>query len=127
MRLIPVTEAERREEFLGKILRPPPDGPHHALSQQQPSARPRAAEIVGRMVGVVLEHPPSFENRVEMLQRVSALLTEKRSLRRGCEEGLGNPDYASRRSRTRDTVKLTVCVCVSVPAVTAQRLQCDEN
>ncbi len=32
--------------------------------------------------------------------------------------------YASRRSHTRDTVKLTVCVCVypSVPAVTAQRL-----
>ena len=30
-------------------------------------------------------------------------------------------------SRTRDAVKLTVCVCVSVPAVTAQRLQCDEN
>ncbi len=42
--------------------------------------RPRAAEIVGRMVGVVLEHPPSFENRVEMLQRVSALLTENREL-----------------------------------------------
>ncbi len=45
------------------------------------------------------------------------------------------PNYASRRSRRRDTVKLTVCVCVcvclsvcvSVPAVTAQRLQCDEN
>ncbi len=37
-------------------------------------------------------------------------------------------DYASRRSRTRDTVKLQwLCVCVSVPAVTAQRLQCDEN
>ncbi len=43
--------------------------------------------------------------------------------------------YASRRSRTRDTVKLTVClcvcvcvcVCVSVPTVTAQRLQCDEK
>ncbi len=35
--------------------------------------------------------------------------------------------YASRRSRTRNTVKLTVCVCVSVPAITAQRLQCDEN
>ncbi len=29
---------------------------------------------------MVLEHPPSFENRVEMLQRVSALLTEKREL-----------------------------------------------
>ncbi len=33
--------------------------------------------------------------------------------------------YALRRSRTKDTVKLTVCV--SVPAVTAQRLQCDKN
>ncbi len=32
-------------------------------------------------------------------------------------------NYASRRSRTRDTVKLTVCVCVSVPAVTAQWLR----
>ena len=45
-----------------------------------PQRRPRAVEIVGRMVGVVLEHPPSFENRVEMLRRVSALLTEKREL-----------------------------------------------
>ncbi len=37
--------------------------------------------------------------------------------------------YTSRRSRTRDTVKLSVClsVCVSVPTVTAQRLHCDEN
>ncbi len=32
---------------------------------------------------------------------------------------------SSRRSRTRDTVKEKVCVCV--PAVTAQRLQCEEN
>ncbi len=33
-------------------------------------------------------------------------------------------NYASRRSRTRDTVKLTVCVsvCMCIPAVTAQRL-----
>ncbi len=54
-----------------------------------------------------------------------------------CGEGKGSLQlaiagptlYASRRSRMRDTVKLTVCVCVcvSVPAVTAQRLQCDEN
>ncbi len=51
--------------------------------------------------------------------------------------GLYNYNFASRRSRTRDTYgKVTVCVCVcvcacasvcmSVPAVTAQRLQCDE-
>ena len=80
-RLIPVTEAERREEFFRKI---PPDHPLMDLIMRclsnNPQRRPRAAEIVGRMVGVVLEHPPSFENRVEMLQRVSALLTEKREL-----------------------------------------------
>ena len=80
-RLIPVTEAERREEFLRKIS---PDHPLMDLIMRclsnNPQRRPRAAEIVGRMVGVVLEHPPSFENRVEMLQRVSALLTEKREL-----------------------------------------------
>ena len=80
-RLIPVTEAERREEFLRKI---PPDHPLMDLIMRclsnNPQRRPRAAEIVGRMVGVVLEHPPSFENRMEMLQRVSALLTEKREL-----------------------------------------------
>ena len=29
--------------------------------------------------------------------------------------------------RTRNTVKLTVCLCVFVRAVTAQRLQCDEK
>ncbi len=42
-----------------------------------PKQRPTAAEIVSQMGGVVLEHPPSFENRVEML---SSLLTEKREL-----------------------------------------------
>ena len=80
-RLIPMTEAERREEFLRRI------SPNYPLMDliirclsNNPQQRPRAAEIVGRMVHVVLEHPPSFENRVEMLQRVSALLTEKREL-----------------------------------------------
>ncbi len=47
-------------------------------------------------------------------------------------------NYASRRSRTRDTVtvKLTVCVCVCLSvsvyvcvysSCNSQRLQCDEN
>ncbi len=39
--------------------------------------------------------------------------------------------YASRHSRTRNALKVsrTLCVCVrpSVPAVTAQRLQCAET
>ncbi len=76
--LILVTEAERREEFLRRIT---PENPLMDLIMRclsnNPKQRPTAAEIVSQMGGVVLEHPPSFENRVEML---SSLLTEKREL-----------------------------------------------
>ncbi len=79
--LIPVTEAERREEFLQKIT---PDHPLMDLIirclSNNPHRRPAAEEIVGRVRGVVLDHPPSIENRAEMLHRVSTLLTEKRAL-----------------------------------------------
>ncbi len=80
-RLIPVTEAERREEFLRSMT------PHHPLMNlvmqclnNNPQRRPLAAEIVDYVKGVALEHPSSIENKAEMLQRLSALLTETRQL-----------------------------------------------
>ncbi len=80
-RVIGVTEAERREDFLRSMT---PDHPLMDLVMRclnnNPQRRPGACDIVDRMVGVALEHPPSIENRVEMLQRVSALLTEKGQL-----------------------------------------------
>ncbi len=80
-RLIPVTEAERRKEFLRSMTSDHPlmDLVMCCLSNN-PQQRPLAAEIVGRMRSVVLEHPPSIENRVEMLQRVTSLLTKKMQL-----------------------------------------------
>ena len=79
--LISVTEAERREVFLRRI---PPDHPLMDLIMRclsnNPQLRPSSAEIIGRVRGVVLDQPPTIENRVEMLHRVSTLLTEKRAL-----------------------------------------------
>ena len=85
--LIPVTEAERREEFIRKI------GQDHPLTDlimrclnNNPQRRARAVEIVQRMGDLILQFPPSFENRVEMLRRISADIMEKRELQHEVEK-----------------------------------------
>ena len=85
--LIPVTEAERREEFIRKI------GQDHPLTDlimrclnNNPQRRARAVEIVQRMGDLILQFPPSFENRVEMLRRISADIMEKRVLQHEVEK-----------------------------------------
>ena len=79
--LIPVSEAERREEFIRKIGRDHPliDLIMRCLNNN-PQRRARAVEIAQRMADLILQFPPSFENRVEMLRRISADITEKREL-----------------------------------------------
>ena len=85
--LIPVTEAERREKFIRKI------GQNHPLTDlimrclnNNPQRRARAVEIVQRMGDLILQFPPSFENRVEMLRRISADIMEKRELQQEIEK-----------------------------------------
>ena len=79
--LIPVSEAERREEFLRKI------GQDHPLMdlimsclKNNPQLRVPATEITGRMNDLVLRFPPSFQNRIDMLQRISADEAERGQL-----------------------------------------------
>ena len=79
--LIPVSEAERREEFLRKI------GQDHPLMdlimsclKNNPQLRVPATEIVGRMNDLVRRFPPSFQNRIDMLQRISADEAERGQL-----------------------------------------------
>ena len=80
-RLISVTEAESCEEFFRKISQDHPltDLILNCLKNNT-QQRPRAEEIVGRMGDVVLQFPPSSENRVGMLQHINELSTEKSRL-----------------------------------------------
>ena len=84
-RLIPVTEAERREVFLRTIGN---DHPLMDLIQRcitnDPRLRPHAREIVGQVGEIALHFPASFANRLEMLRRIEADGEENRAL---TEEG----------------------------------------
>ena len=84
-RLIPVTEAERREVFLRAIGNDHPlvDLIHKCISNHTQS-RAHASEIVERLAEMVLQFPASFANRLEMLRRIEAVEEEKIAL---SEEG----------------------------------------
>ena len=80
--LIPVSEADRREEYLRDI------GNAHPLMDlilrcvsNNPVRRARATEIIQRMADMVHQFPPSFADRVEMLQRIETESNEKQTLR----------------------------------------------
>ena len=81
-RLIPVTEAERREVFLRTI------GNDHPLMDlilkcidNHPQTRAHASEIVERLAEMVLQFPASFANRLEMLRQIEHVDEVKRVLR----------------------------------------------
>ena len=84
-RMIPVSEAERREEFLRAI------GNDHPLIDlirkcidNYVQSRAHANEIVERLADMVLQFPASFASRLEMLRQIKADGEEKRAL---TEEG----------------------------------------
>ena len=86
-RMIPVSEAERREVFLRAI------GNDHPLMDlilkcidNYAQARAHASEIVGRLAEMVLQFPVSFANRLdEALRQNEALSRENRDLNRQTE------------------------------------------
>ena len=80
--LLPLSEAERRNQYLQDI------GNAHPLMglilrcvSNDPERRARAAEIVQQVEHMTRQSPPTFANRVEMLQRIRADAIEKGSLR----------------------------------------------
>ena len=81
-KLIPVTEAERREVFLQAI------GNDHPLMNlilrcinNNPKGRAHASEIVRQLAEMKSQFPASFVNQLEMLKSIKAVEEEKRSLR----------------------------------------------
>ena len=80
-KLIPVTEAERRELFLKAIEdgHPLMDLIHRCINND-PQLRPHAGEIIGQVSRVASQFPASFANRLEMLRQIKADGKEKRTL-----------------------------------------------
>ena len=89
-RMIPVSEAERREVFLRAI------GNEHPLMDlilrlinNDPQVRPHASEIVERLAAMVLQFPASFANRLEMLSHIQhqeALIEEREAQKEAMRE-----------------------------------------
>ena len=84
--LIPVSEADRREEYLQDISSTHPlmDLILRCVSNN-PARRARAAEIVQQIGNIVHQFPPSFANRVKMLQRIETETNEKQTLQAECQ------------------------------------------
>ena len=96
-RMIPVSEAERREVFLRAI------GNEHPLTDlilrlinNDPQVRPHASEIVERLAAMVLQFPASFTNRLEMLRHIQHQEEEKQVLREEREEAQEKADEVDR-------------------------------
>ena len=76
--VVGVTEFDRREEYINLI------GNEHPLMSliqgclsNSPSHRPTSSEVHQRVSAVAADHPPSFTNRVEMMERIKTLGQEK--------------------------------------------------
>ena len=84
-RLIPVTEAERREVFLQAIGN---DHPLMDLIQKcihnHSKSRAHASEIVERLAEMVVQFPALYSNQLEMLRQIEAVNESRRAL---TEEG----------------------------------------
>ena len=94
--LLPLSEAERRNQYLQDIGNAHPlMGLIRRCVSNNPERRARAAEIVQQVEHMTRQSPPTFANRIEMLQRIRADATEKGSLR---EE---NETFAAEHEQSR--------------------------
>ena len=80
--LVGVSEFDRRDEYITLI------GNEHPLMtliqgclSNNPSHRPTSSEVHQRVSAVSADHPPSFNNRVEMMDRIKTLSQEKEAIR----------------------------------------------
>ena len=99
-RLIPVSEAERRESFLEAI------GKDHPLMEliltcihNNPGMRANTSEIVSQLADMVEQHPIQFTNQLDMIEYINCLEEQRELLERE------NLDY--RNSQTVEKAKQT--------------------
>ena len=112
--IVGVTEFNRRKEYINEI-----DNQHPLMHLIQlclsnnPSHRPTSCEVHQQVSAVSAEHPASFANRVEMLERIKALGEEKEAVR--IEKNNAVPD--TRREKEQVSAEL------EEPQASMERLQ----
>ena len=107
--LVGVTEFDRREEYINLIGNEHPLMTliRHCLSNS-PSHRPTSSEVHQRVSAVAADHPPSFTNRVEMMERIKALGEEKETMRFEKDNAITEKDAAiMKRDRSIAELKET--------------------
>ena len=93
--LVGVTEFDRREEYINLI------GNEHPLMtliqgclSNSPSHRPTSSEVHQRVSAVAADHPPSFTNRVDMMDRIKVLSEEKEVMSNERDNTIAQKDAA---------------------------------
>ena len=78
---------ERRAEYLDIIGRPSDEEEGHPLMplierclSNSPNLRPNASELVERVNDTATQHPLSFSNRVDMMQRIDSIQRKREDL-----------------------------------------------
>ena len=86
-RVIGLSEVERRTQYLNIIGRPSDEGESHPLLplierclNNSPNLRPNASELVERMSDASSRQPLTFSNRMDMMQRIDSIQTERETL-----------------------------------------------
>ena len=105
--LVGVTEFDRREEHINLI------GNEHPLMtliqgclSNSPSHRPTSSEVHQRVSAVAADHPPSFTNRVDMMDRIKTLCEERERERSEKENAIAQKE-ASIAEKDRVRAELT--------------------
>ena len=105
--VVGVTEFDRREEYINLIGN---EHPLMTLIQQclsnSPSHRPTSSEVHQRVSAVAADHPPSFTNRVEMMERIKALGKENETIimeKKGLRTEIGRLQLMSSSNHPSDS------------------------
>ena len=107
--VVGVTEFDRREVYINLI------GNEHPLMtliqgclSNSPSHRPTSTEVHQRVSAVAADHPPSYTNKVEMIDKIKALDEERKRARNERDNAVVEKDAAvAERDRSIDELKET--------------------
>jgi chromosome segregation ATPase len=124
-----LSEVERRAQYLNIIGRPSEEQEGHPLMpliehclNNSPNLRPTSSELVERMSDAVTQQPLTFSNRVDMMQRMESILTEKETLqtRVSVLEGQVERGEVARREQREKSQRQEAALSVEVEQLRLQ-------